>query len=336
LQKRSPVAPQLAILLSTVLWGTLWIPVRRLHELGSEGEAWTTIGFVIPLAFLLPAAIRRRHRILLALRDLGNAGFWLALGIALYVEGVTRGEVARVILLFYLTPVWSTLLARIVLGDAITRRRFVTMVLGVAGMLVIFGAEGGYPVPRSSADWMGLVAGFAWGVALVFSRREKPQPLFDRLFVHWGVALVFSRREKPQPLFDRLFVHFVFLGPVFFCVTLLPGGGSPPNFELTSSAELLGWAVALALGWMLPVLWLTSVGASQVPPGRFAILLMFEVVVGLTTAALLTEERLAPREYIGALLILSAIGTEFVIKPSTTPNPSPDPTATTSFRGRER
>jgi len=313
LQKRSPVAPQLAILLSTVLWGTLWIPVRRLHELGSEGEAWTTIGFVIPLAFLLPAAIRRRHRILLALRDLGNAGFWLALGIALYVEGVTRGEVARVILLFYLTPVWSTLLARIVLGDAITRRRFVTMVLGVAGMLVIFGAEGGYPVPRSSADWMGLVAGFAW-----------------------GVALVFSRREKPQPLFDRLFVHFVFLGPVFFCVTLLPGGGSPPNFELTSSAELLGWAVALALGWMLPVLWLTSVGASQVPPGRFAILLMFEVVVGLTTAALLTEERLAPREYIGALLILSAIGTEFVIKPSTTPNPSPDPTATTSFRGRER
>jgi len=280
---------------------------------GSEGEAWTTIGFVIPLAFLLPAAIRRRHRILLALRDLGNAGFWLALGIALYVEGVTRGEVARVILLFYLTPVWSTLLARIVLGDAITRRRFVTMVLGVAGMLVIFGAEGGYPVPRSSADWMGLVAGFAW-----------------------GVALVFSRREKPQPLFDRLFVHFVFLGPVFFCVTLLPGGGSPPNFELTSSAELLGWAVALALGWMLPVLWLTSVGASQVPPGRFAILLMFEVVVGLTTAALLTEERLAPREYIGALLILSAIGTEFVIKPSTTPNPSPDPTATTSFRGRER
>ncbi|MBW2387555.1 MAG: DMT family transporter [Deltaproteobacteria bacterium] len=313
MQKRSPVAPQLAILLSTVLWGTLWIPVRRLHELGSEGEAWTTIGFVIPLAFLLPAAIRRRHRILLALRDLGNAGFWLALGIALYVEGVTRGEVARVILLFYLTPVWSTLLARIVLGDAITRRRFVTMVLGVAGMLVIFGAEGGYPVPRSSADWMGLVAGFAW-----------------------GVALVFSRREKPQPLFDRLFVHFVFLGPVFFCVTLLPGGGSPPNFELTSSAELLGWAVALALGWMLPVLWLTSVGASQVPPGRFAILLMFEVVVGLTTAALLTEERLAPREYIGALLILSAIGTEFVIKPSTTPNPSPDPTATTSFRGRER
>ncbi|MBW2291746.1 MAG: DMT family transporter [Deltaproteobacteria bacterium] len=281
--------------------------------MGSEGEAWTTIGFVIPLAFLLPAAIRRRHRILLALRDLGNAGFWLALGIALYVEGVTRGEVARVILLFYLTPVWSTLLARIVLGDAITRRRFVTMVLGVAGMLVIFGAEGGYPVPRSSADWMGLVAGFAW-----------------------GVALVFSRREKPQPLFDRLFVHFVFLGPVFFCVTLLPGGGSPPNFELTSSAELLGWAVALALGWMLPVLWLTSVGASQVPPGRFAILLMFEVVVGLTTAALLTEERLAPREYIGALLILSAIGTEFVIKPSTTPNPSPDPTATTSFRGRER
>jgi drug/metabolite transporter (DMT)-like permease len=280
-----------------VLWGTLWIPVRHLRELGSEGEAWTTIGFVIPLAVLLPAAIRRRHRTLAALRELGAAGFWLSLGIALYAVGVARGEVARVILLFYLTPVWSTLLARIVLGDAITGRRSATMVLGVAGMLVIFGTGGGYPVPRSSADWMGLVAGLAW-----------------------AVALVCSRRGTPQPLFDRLFVHFVFLGPVFLAVTLLvPGGGPPASFTLTSSPESLGWVMVFALGWMLPVMWLTLIGASRVPPGRFAILLMFEVVVGLTTAALLTEERLTAREYVGALLILGGIATEIVIRPSPRP-----------------
>jgi drug/metabolite transporter (DMT)-like permease len=67
---------------------------------------------------------------------------------------------------------------------------------------------------------------------------------------------------------------------------------------------------------MLPVIWLTLIGASRVPPGRFAILLMFEIVVGLTTAALLTEERLTSREYVGALLILGGIATEIVIRPS--------------------
>ena len=297
MQERSPLPHQLAILLSAVLWGTLWIPVRHLRELGSGAEAWTTIGFAIPLVILLPAAIRRRRRTLAALRELGAAGFWLSLGIVLYAVGVTRGEIARVILLFYLTPVWSTLLARIVLGDAITRRRLATMLLGVAGMLVIFGTGGGYPVPRSSADWMGLVAGLAW-----------------------AIALVFSRRGTPQPLFDRLFVHFIFLGPVYLAVTLLaPGAGPAAGFALTSSAESLGWAMVFALGWMLPVMWLTLIGASLVPPGRFAILLMFEIVVGLTTAALLTEERLAPREYVGALLILGGIAMEIVIRPAPRP-----------------
>ena len=65
--------------------------------------------------------------------------------------------------------------------------------------------------------------------------------------------------------------------------------------------------------WMLPVVWLTIFGASHLGPGRVAIFLMLEIVVGLTTASLLTDEPFGMRELIGAVLITSACGVEMLI-----------------------
>jgi drug/metabolite transporter (DMT)-like permease len=288
-ERRSAFTPQLAVLSSTVLWGTLWIPVRRMHEEGSSGALATTLGFLIPLVVLLPAAVWRGERTLRGLRELGAPGLWLALGIALYTEGIVRGQVARIILLFYLMPVWSTLLARVVLGEPISARRLATIVLGLTGMLTIFGAGAGIPFPVASADWMGLAAG-----------------------VSWALATVAANRGRSRPIFDRVFVHFVFLGPVFLLVTLVPGAGAGSGFDIDLRPHSVLWLLAFALIWMLPVVWLTLFGAGRIDPGRFAILLMFEIVIGLTTVALLTDEPLGRREIIGGLLILGASGAEFV------------------------
>ena len=90
---------------------------------------------------------------------LAQAGFLMAACIALYAEALLRGYVARVILLFYLTPVWSTLLARVFLGDRITGPRLVAIACGLAGMFIVFGSGSGVPVPRTAAEWMGLLSG---------------------------------------------------------------------------------------------------------------------------------------------------------------------------------
>jgi drug/metabolite transporter (DMT)-like permease len=107
-----------------------------------------------------------------------------------------------------------------------------------------------------------------------------------------------------------VFVHFAFLGPLFFFVTLIPGAGAVANDGLQLSPRVLPWLLVFALGWMLPVVSLTIYGASHIDPGRFAILLMLEIVVGLTTAWLLTDEPLGARELVGAALVLGAIGVE--------------------------
>jgi drug/metabolite transporter (DMT)-like permease len=180
-----------------------------------------------------------------------------------------------------------------VLGQPISARRIMTIVLGLAGMLVVFGAEAGSPSSISTADWMGLAAGAAW-----------------------AVAMVASHRAGSSPVFDRVLAHFVFLGPVFLLVTLVPGDAAAPGFELPLDRASLLWMLAFALIWMLPVVWLTIFGASHIAPGRFAILLMLEIAVGLTSVALLTDEPLGAREIIGALLILGASGAEIAIRPA--------------------
>jgi drug/metabolite transporter (DMT)-like permease len=108
----STAAANGAILFSTLLWGTLWIPMRQMEAAGLAGAPAPAFGFLIGLIVLLPFGLARLRRVLGGGWPVAVAGFFMAATIALYAEGLVRGQVARVILLFYLTPVWSTLLGR--------------------------------------------------------------------------------------------------------------------------------------------------------------------------------------------------------------------------------
>ena len=147
-------AANAAILSTTLLWGTMWIPMRQMEAAGLAGAPAPAFSSLACLLLLMPYGILKARRILEGGWPVAVAGFFTAVAIVCYAEGMVRGEVARVLLLFYLTPVWSTLLGRLLLDEPVTRLRIVTIALGLAGMLVIFSAEAGLPLPRSMADWM--------------------------------------------------------------------------------------------------------------------------------------------------------------------------------------
>ncbi len=279
--------PSVAILVSTLFWGTLWIPLRQLDDAGLGGPWAAAAGFTIPLLVLSPFGVIRRRPIAAGGWPLVLAGFLMAACIALYAEALLRGYVARVILLFYLTPVWSTLLARVLLGEPVNSARLVTVGLGLVGMFVVFGMGTGFPLPRSAAEWMGLLSGFLWGCSMVALRRVAP----------------------PPSDFDKMFVPFLFLGVLFVLLTLVPGG---THWTVPTSDVILRSASRLLifLVWMPLVLWLTMFGGSRLEPGRVAVLLMLEVVIGLVSAAVLTREPFGPRECVGAIFIVAACGSE--------------------------
>ncbi|MBX2881422.1 MAG: DMT family transporter [Granulosicoccus sp.] len=277
-----------AILATTVLWGTFWIPLRELDALGQGSIFFTGTGMALPMVLFLPWLIHRLPRITAIGLPIWLLGFSFAAAGSLYAEGALRGNVARVILLFYLTPVWSTLLARWLLKEPITSRRLLTLLLGLTGMYVILRVESWLPVPQSVAEWFGLIAGICWGLAMVFTQRCKQVAVADLTAV---IMLCYS--------------------VVFLSIALLPGGRAWTFDSSLLSGSAVLWILALAIIWNIPATALTLYGAVVIEPGKVAILLMLEVIIGVGTAAWLTDDPFGGREIAGGILIIAAGLTEF-------------------------
>ena len=283
--------PSLAISFSAVLWGTWWIPLRKLDSLGG-GTIWlVALGVCSPALLFLPTFVLSGGRILRRGWPVLLCALFFGLSITFYAEGALRGNVARVILLFYLTPVWSTLLARLMLAEPITRERLVSIALGLTGLWIILGDQSGslIPRPRDLAEWMGLLAGLFWALAMVYVQKNR------------GANII-------EMAFPILFCYAV----SFLLLTLIPGGRAWSTLPAIQWHEAIAWVVLIAVIWHIPTVLLSLYGAREVEPGRVAILLMLEVVIGVGSAAMLANEPFGVREIIGALFILSASLYEFV------------------------
>ena len=111
-----------ALLVSGLLWGTTWIPLRHFARAGL-GEIPTTLlsyGAVGLVAFPLIWRERRAwwpERALLLGGALAGGGANLT-----YVSGVMMGDVVRVMLLLYLSPVWALLGGALFLGEQVSGR----------------------------------------------------------------------------------------------------------------------------------------------------------------------------------------------------------------------
>jgi len=88
-----------------VLWGLYWIPLRALEQNGISG-GWTTLVLILgATALSLPFARRVPD-----MRVLIIAGILTGGAFALYSTALLLNDIVRAILLFYLTPIWGTLL----------------------------------------------------------------------------------------------------------------------------------------------------------------------------------------------------------------------------------
>lgn len=265
-----------------VLWGFYWLPVRQLAKLALPG-AWGTLAIAGAATLLLaPLAYRRRNRLgraapfSLASVALGGAAFML------YSVGFAYGRVAIVILLFFLTPVWSTLLGRYVMGWKTPRLRVAAMVVGIAGLVVMLGANGETPLPRETGEWLGLLSGILWSLATTGIR---------------------SRSELQPAEAAFVFAVGAFLGALALAPFLEPW---PAGLGLENAPEILGWTLAAGGIWwgvsVTSLMWATP----RLEPARVGILLMTEVLVGTVSAAMLAHESVAPFEILGGLLVLLA------------------------------
>ncbi|HVI87689.1 MAG TPA: DMT family transporter [Dongiaceae bacterium] len=275
--------PTSAILVSALLWGSIWIPLRQMTEAGLSGAWASLLVYGAPFFVMLPFVLVGRGRF----GSFGLAAFWVGATAGIcntfYSLGVIHGAVGKVVLLFYLNPIWSAILERLILKTPISTARLATIVLGFAGMAVLVGNEGGIPLPHGLAEWFGVLASLFWALSLIGMAISGSTGIIPKTFYQFAFGLIGS---------GAILVLHLFPG------TLIPAAGA-----LTGA---LPWAVVAVLVWIIPGMGLSFWAVGRMSPTRAAILFMVEAVVGVVSAAILTDEPFGWREIIGGVMILGA------------------------------
>jgi drug/metabolite transporter (DMT)-like permease len=278
----------LALLLNAFTWGLSWWPFRQMRALGLH-PLWLT-GLVYALATL--ALLAARPAALATV--LRTPALWLlvlASGLtnACFNWAVSIGDVVRVVLLFYLMPLWTVLLSRWLLGERISLRGGLRVALALAGAAAVL-----WPTATAAAtathaagaqylpDLLGLAGGFGFALNNVMLRRESHRAESARALAMFGGGALVS-----------------------LALAVLLGGSGLVPLPPAPAAGWLALTVALAL-WVLVANLGLQYGAARLPANTTSVIMISEVFFASASALALGAGTLGPRELLGALLILGA------------------------------
>lgn len=282
------VLPIAGILSGALVWGLVWYPYRALQESGVAGPVATLISYILAMlcgGFMLPRVWRELRRyygvgagwwvVVLVL----SAG-WANLG---YVLAMLHGEVMRVLLLFYLAPLWTILFSYWLLRERLDRNGYLVMALSCSGAaIMLWQPQHGLPLPlpQNLSEWIGLSAGMGFSFSNVVSRRAAHLSVEAKTYsVLFGTALL------TVPL-------------------LLWQGGAALHLP---GADMRSWSILGLLGIALCATgFAVQYGVTHLLSNRAMLLFLFELVIAAISSYLLADEMMHLRDWIGASLIVSA------------------------------
>jgi drug/metabolite transporter (DMT)-like permease len=207
-----------------------------------------------------------------------NVGGWQIFS-AFGIDNLTSG---RAVLVGFTMPVWASLAAAVLLGEALTRRLLAALVLGMAGVGVLlvgdYSALGATPL---GVVYM-LAAAFSWGLGIVLLKRVRWQiptlPLTAWQLLIAGTVIAAAswamgeaRIPELSPLAWSMLV-FVLLIPICFCtyaffrvVSLFPANISAIGTLMIPVVGVVSGSLVLGepIGWR-ELLSLALIGSAMV------------------------------------------------------------------------
>jgi drug/metabolite transporter (DMT)-like permease len=269
----------LMVFVASSLWGLLWVPMRLTESMG-VAPLWVQFWFTtMPALFLaclcLRSTLRERENWTIYLMS----GICIGMGYTLYAVGLLVGSVSKTTVLFYLTPIWSTLLGMVFLAERPSLRRWGAIAMATLGCCLVMQIN---PVEMRLApvDMLGLLSGVFWGMGTVVLRRYPDIDYRNATFAQYlsgtlitAVAILFLAEEAPELL-------------------------------ATSKAAAMG-AVFGILVFMSSFLMIIRI-MQYMSPGRVGILMLSEALVAVISAMIFLGETLSMAQWIGVTVILTA------------------------------
>ena len=279
LQPGKTGAASLACVVAATLWGLFWYPLRLLEGMGWHG-LWSALALycVASVAIALPVW-RGRDRCRQNWPGLALLGLFAGGANLAFILAVLEGEVVRVLLLFYLSPVWAILLARLILQERLARTGALALVIAMTGaVLMLWQADSGAGRGLNPADLYALAAGLCFALSNIVVRGLAAVPLDLKIGAAYAGVIALA------------------------LIAIIAAGIAPPM--VTANSALL--VLLLGCPLLYVMMWTAQYGVTHLPIQRSSILFLLEIVAGALSAAWLTDETLTRREYLGGVLVVSA------------------------------
>ena len=271
------------LVFNALVWGVSWWPFRQLQGYGLH-PLWATALMYLMIATGLLIVQFKAWR---GLADCPQLWF-LAIGAGLtnicFNWAVTVGDVVRVVLLFYLMPAWSVLVAWLLLGEKPTLASLARLLLAMAGVLIVLKTpDVAWPVPQGTADWLAIAGGFSFAVTNSLLRKYGHTPSASRMLAMFGgsglmatlaALLGMSLQIVPGPALLAAGI------PVLLALTLA---------FIASNAAL-------------------QYGAARLAAATTAVVMLTEILFASLSAAMLGAAQFTPRILLGgSLIVLAAV-----------------------------
>jgi drug/metabolite transporter (DMT)-like permease len=165
----------LGLLFNAFVFGVSWWPFRELQAAGLH-PLWATALSFVCVALCLGLFVKGVVKSFISHRALWLLALASGTTNVAFNWAVTVGDVVRVVLLFYLMPAWSLLLARYLLAEPISRKALLRLGVAVTGVvLVLYNPAHDFSIPRSLPDWLAILGGMSFALTNVWLRRMATQ-----------------------------------------------------------------------------------------------------------------------------------------------------------------
>lgn len=268
----------ISLLFSATMWGLIWYPLRLLDNAGMSAVWASLVMYVAASAVALPFMLKQRF-----FSQITPDLIWLALAAGItnvtFLTALIEGEVMRVMLLFYLSPIWSVLLSRWWLGETLSRLAVFLFGLAIIGSLVmLWNPDLGWPWPTGLGDWLAIIASIAFSVNNVLARKLGDVAMILKVgSIWWGAAIVSAivlwLQQATIPIVSQM---------IWFS------------------------AAAMGIFGMISMNIAVLYGLAKMPIYRSAVIMLFELVAAAISAWFLSNEMMSVSEWVGGLLIIMA------------------------------
>ncbi|MBU8907989.1 DMT family transporter [Desertibacillus haloalkaliphilus] len=257
----------LITLLLTMVWGYAWVLMKVSLEYMGPFTFNTlrffvgTITLLVILLFIGKLRLQRlrslRWRPLLILGLLQTA-----LVYALVMYGMRFVDAGKASILLYTMPMWSTVLAFYFLGEKLTRKHVIGLLVGMTGLMFIVGTDIWVSTDRSVVFGMSLIliASLVWSAANIYYQKTFAKDhrvevnayqmlagtiglCIVTVFLEWGEPIVWTPISMIAILFNGVFASALCFTIWYYLLTVM-------RTVTATISSLLVPAFGVFFGWM--------------------------------------------------------------------------------------